>query len=196
MFSNTLKILILLSVLIVSSAYIFFFHEESLRVEVTELIHGLERIEIYGVSGDADIGISTIIKPISGMPVGLEGVRAEDFGLAGDINVFFVGDYYISVYKSKGNTPAYSSINISKPLSEGGILKKPITSMQQIESRFQELEQAFLEIPQCPKFREIKNSNGIKYKSCIFKRKNECSSNGKKAYKCMWDGINQWGMIE
>jgi hypothetical protein len=68
--------------------------------------------------------------------------------------------------------------------------------MQQIESRFQELEQAFLNIPLCPEYRETTNSNGIKFKTCIFKKKNECPPVGKEAYKCMWDGINEWGIIE
>lgn len=68
--------------------------------------------------------------------------------------------------------------------------------MQQIQTRFEELEKAIFEIPQCSEFRESTNSNGIKLKTCIFKRKNECPPSGKEAYKCMWDGINQWGMID
>ncbi|MFZ5797874.1 MAG: hypothetical protein ACOY3O_05550 [Thermodesulfobacteriota bacterium] len=193
---QTKKIIILIAIIAFASIiYMLFLYKDPRLIEVSRLVNNLTGVDVYGVSGDSDIGISAIIKPNNGLPVGVEGVVPESFDSHGSIYVFMVGNYYVSVFNSDGDFPAYSSIDISKPLSEGGILNNPIMSMQEIESRFQELEDAFFKIPHCPEFRETVSADGAKFKSCIFKRKNECLSSGKTGYKCMLEGINQWGRL-
>lgn len=60
----------------------------SLRTDVTKLLNDLENVEVLGVSGDADIGISTIINPIGKSPVGFVAVTPENFGKSSSLLLF------------------------------------------------------------------------------------------------------------
>jgi hypothetical protein len=192
------KILALIIILLfLFSLYRIFLYKDILLVNVEGLIYSLKGIEVYGVSGDEDIGISSIIKPAGGLPIGFEGLSPEAFNSSGNIYVFSVGEYYVFVFKSNGNVPISSSVDISKPLGEGGILENPLVSMRDLKNRYHEIEDAFLKIPICPKSSEASSHDGIKFKRCISKRKKECSSNVKfLAYKCMLEGCNQWATVD
>lgn len=197
---HSYKIVVVMSLLFISLfTYIVFFQKDSLLIQIEELIYDLKGIEVIGVSGDEDIGIRAVIRPFNSSPLGLEGVNVKAFHSIGEINVQFVGNQYVHLFNSQDNTPSSSSVDISKLLNEGGILEKPIVSMQEIVDRVQELEEAFLKLPRCPEYNEITENDEIKYKICIFERNtNGCSSTLVTAfseYICMLEGVNEWPKI-
>lgn len=192
----TKTIVLLLSLFIGLTSYLYFVQDNEHLHNIRILINNLKEIEVLGVSGDEDIGITAVIKPLDSLPVGLEGVNVEAFNSTGKINVQFIGNHYVYLFRSDGNTPAFSSIDISKPLNEGGLLENPIASMHQIAHRFHELKKAFFNLPTCPKYDEITNSSHLKFKICITEKKNSCSSNGKIDYKCMLENVNQWPRLD